>query len=265
MTGHLRFLALVFCASIGPAHLAAQSPDGTILGSAPRGPASAARMKDVVTDVGVPVVHFGADFRAMSEDQCSRKAMDAMYDQHFIEGTRSPGFAWGYNEQSLVFVRCVAQNQGVTIEVFAASRSGEEAERLRNEIRISVFDDRRPGDMVYHNGFRINGPLDQPTRANNSPPAHWGFDTRPKSLRGCMSGARLAMHKTGLAASAGGPALLWGSSPRVVVLVSCVPTDRGVSILVAATSFDGAIAERFRNSVRTITFDSVLLDDGDEE
>jgi len=49
-------------------------------------------------------------------------------------------------------------------------------------------------------------------------------------------------------------------SPRVVVLVSCVPIDGGVSILVAATSFDSKIAERFRNDVRTITFDTILLD-----
>ena len=260
MNGHRWFLALACCATILPAHLAAQSPAGTVIGPAPRGPASETKMKELEPDLGVPLVHFGADFRPMSVDQCSRKAMDAMFAQQFIEGTRSPGFAWGYNEQSLVFVHCVEVNQGVNIEVFAASRSGAEAERLRNEIRISVFDDRRPEEAAHHNGFRIDN-FDNPKRANNPPPTHWGFDTRPKSLRGCMSAARLAMHKTGLAASAGGPALLFGTSPRVVVLVSCVPIDGGVSILVAATSFDGKIAERFRNDVRTITFDAVLLDE----
>jgi hypothetical protein len=49
--------------------------------------------------------------------------------------------------------------------------------------------------------------------------------------------------------------MLWGTSPGVLVLVSCVPVDGGVSILVATTSYDGATAERFRNDVRTITFD----------
>ncbi len=263
MNGHRCSLALALCAAILPAHLSAQSPSGTVIGPPPRGPASGTKMKELDTHQGLPSVQFGADFRPMSEDQCSRKAMDAMFDQKFIEGTRSPGFAWGYNEQSLVLVHCVAVNQGVNIEVYAASRSDAEAERLRNEIRISVFDDRRPEESAHHNGFKIDN-FDNPKRANNSPPVHWGFDTRPKSLRGCISAAKLAMHKTGLTPTVGGTALLFGSSPRVVVLVSCVPIESGVAILVAATSYDGAIAERFRNDVRTITFDSVLLDNGDE-
>jgi hypothetical protein len=201
-----------------------------------------------------PAVHFGADFRPMNVDSCTKKAMDAMWDQKFFEGTRSGPTAWGFNAESLVLVRCVPQNLGVFIEVFAASRSHSEAERLRNEIRISVFDSRVPGDRIYHNGFGV-GPYNG-TRAEYHPPVHWGFDTRPRSVHGCMNGAKLAMSRTGLTSSPVGDNLMWGMSRGVTVLVSCVAIEAGVSILVAATSQDSATAEDFRNRVRTITFDS---------
>ncbi len=172
--------------------------------------------------------------------------------QNFITGTRTPPTAWGYDEQSIVprALRC-AESQGVYIEVLAASRSGDEAERLRNEIRTSVFDDRRP-DTLPVDHFSV----DDLSLVSSAPALHWGFDFRPKSLDDCMSAASLAMDQNGLAASQSGESVLWGTSPSVVVLVSCVPVDGGVSILVAAASYDGATAERFRNDVRTITFDS---------
>jgi hypothetical protein len=52
---------------------------------------------------------------------------------------------------------------------------------------------------------------------------------------------------------------MWGTSGNATALVSCVPITRGVSILVAATSEDGALAEKLRNDIRKVTFDSVAF------
>jgi hypothetical protein len=249
MNRHKRSLTLIILATL--ASLGAERPAA---GQVPL----PSKVPNRVFVEAPPAVHFGADFRPMNVDSCTRKAMDAMWDQKFFEGTRTGPSAWGFNAQSLVLVRCVPQTGGVFIEVFAASRSDSEAERLRNEIRISVFDSRAPGDMAYHNAFSV-GPFEG-TRAQNPPAVHWGFDTRPKSVQSCMSGAKLAMSRTGLTSSPAGENLMWGTSRGATVLVSCVAIDAGVSILVAATSQDGATAEDFRNRVRTITFDSVLHD-----
>jgi hypothetical protein len=215
-----------------------------------------------VAIAGVPAVHFGADWRPFDVRTCAVKAMRAMQAQNFIEGTRTPDGAWGFNEQSVVLVRCIPQNQGVYIEVLAASRSSQEAERLRNEIRISVFDARRPDLRVLHpDHFNSDsGAFSGPRRLRNYPPLHWGYDNRPKSLRACMSGAKLAMNRSGLHSSPNGNSIVWGTSSNVVVIVACTPIVRGVSILVAATSDDGQVAERYRNNIRKIAFDSVSFD-----
>jgi hypothetical protein len=183
--------------------------------------------------------------------------MDAMQDQNFIEGTREANIAWGFNEQSAVLVRCTPLNGGTFIEVLAVSRSGEEAERLRNEIRISVFDDRRPDPGVLHVDHFNNdsGAFGNPRRIRNYPSLHWGYDTRPKSQGACLSDAALAMQKYGLQMTAGGNSVVWGTSSDVTVVVSCTPIASGVSILVAAASDDAATAERFRNDIREIAFD----------
>jgi hypothetical protein len=209
-----------------------------------------------------PAVHFGSDWRPMDVRSCTIKAMDAMQAQNFIEGTRTGEAAWGFNEQSIVLVHCVPQNRGVHIQVLAASWSGQEAERLRNQIRISVFDNRRPNLGVLHpDGFNNDSGVFGPQRRpRNFPSMHWGYDTRPKSLGACVNAAKLAMHRTGLQGSPGGQALIWGKSARVTVLVECVPVQGTMSILVAAASGDGQVAERFRNDVRKITFDTVAID-----
>ena len=207
--------------------------------------------------IAAHAAHFGDDFRPMDVLSCTVKAMDAMQEQNFIEGTKDGGVAWGFNEQSVVFVRCVPVNQGVDIEVLAVSQSSGEAERLRNQIRIRVFDERRPNLSVLHvdhfnNDSGAFGPI---TRVRNAPPMHWGFDHRPKSLEACVSSAKLAMQKKGLPITTGGDSVVWGQSSDVTVLVKCLPIPGGVDILVAAASDVGATAEKFRNEIRIITFD----------
>jgi hypothetical protein len=212
-----------------------------------------------------PFVHFGADWRPLDVLSCTIKAMEAMREQDFIEGNRALDTVWGYNEQSIVLVRCVPQDQGVYIEVLATSQSNEEAERLRNQIRISVFDDRRPDledshEEHFNNNTDIgplgtNDPEFYPPRQSNLPQMHWGHDTRSKSLASCLSSAKLAMAIYKLESTTDS-SIVWGTSSNVTVIVSCVPIPSGVSILVAAISEDGATAERFRNDIRTVTFDS---------
>jgi len=213
-----------------------------------------------------PAVHFGSDWRPMDVRTCTTKAMDALRAQDFIEGTKAANSAWGFNEQSIVLVHCVPQNEGETkgvhIQVLAASRSGQEAERLRNQVRESVFDGRRPDLNVLHpDHFNTDsGAFGPRHRARNYPSLHWGYDTRPKSLGACVNAAKLAMHRTGMRA-APGQTLVWGTSSRVTVLVECAPIGGTMSILVAAASADGQVAERVRNDVRKITFDAVAIDD----
>jgi hypothetical protein len=210
-----------------------------------------------VAIAGVPAIHFGADWRDLDIHTCTGEAMEAMSNQHFITAIKEQVTTWGFNEQSIVLVRCVEQNQGVYIEVLAASRSSQEAERLRNEIRTRVFGaPRADPNMMYPD--RINGDsgaFGAPSRVRNFPPMHWGYDTRPKSQQACMRDAQAAMSSIGLQSTPDGNSLVWGTSSEVTVLVSCVPINGGVSILVAATSADGATAERFRNAVRARTFD----------
>ena len=210
----------------------------------------------------VPAVHFGSDWRPFDVRTCTTKAMDAMRAQNFIEGTKEPTSAWGFDEQSIALVHCIPHGQGVFIEVLVASRSGQEAERLRNQIRISVFDERRPDfNVLQVDHFDTDsGAFGPQTRPRNFPPLHWGFDSRPKSLVACVNGAKLAMSMRGLQSTPNGDSLVWGTSGEVTVLVECVPIQAGVSILVAATSADGQVAERFRNDIRTIVFDSVPFD-----
>jgi hypothetical protein len=157
----------------------------------------------------------------------------------------------------VVLVHCIPLNQGVYIEVLAVSHSSGEAERLRNQIRISVFDDRRPDLSVLPvSGFNSDsGAFGPQTRRRNAPQLHWGFDHRPKSLEACVSSAKLAMKTKGLQSTTSGNSIVWGQSSDVTVLVKCLPIPGGVSILVAATSDDSATAERFRNEIRVITFD----------
>jgi hypothetical protein len=204
-----------------------------------------------------PAAQYGDDFRPMDARSCTIKAMDAYQNQKFIEGRMDGEVAWGFNEESVVLVRCVAVNQGVNIQVLAVSHSAAEAERLRNQIRISVFDDRRPNLSVLPvSGFNNDsGAFGPQTRKRNAPSLQWGFDHRPKNLEACMSSAKLAMQKKGLQSSTGGDSVVWGQSNDVAVLVKCLPIPGGVSILVAATSDAAATAERFRNDIRVITFD----------
>ncbi len=203
-----------------------------------------------------PNAQYGDDFRPMDARSCTGKTMDELQARNFIEGTNDGGLAWGYNEQSVVLVRCVPMNNGVEIEVLAISRSAAEAERLRNEIRIRVFDERRPAPGVLQVGHfnTDSGAFGPITRARSQPPTQWGFDHRSKSLVACANDAKSAMQSNRLAISTGGDSVVWGQSNDAVVMVKCLPIQGGVDILVVAASESAATAERLRNDIRIVTF-----------
>jgi hypothetical protein len=197
---------------------------------------------------------YGDDFRQMDVKSCSTKAIDALSEQKFIEGNNDGQVVWGFDEQSVVLVRCVPYNNGVWIEVLAASRSPAEAERLRNIIRIRVFDARRtPRDMLAVTRFNGDG-LNRVKRPRTQPAAHWGYDHRPKSLAACTDDAKAAMQKSGLAISTSGNSVVWGQSGSALALVKCLSIPSGVDILVFATSDVSATAETYRNNIRILTF-----------
>jgi hypothetical protein len=211
-----------------------------------------------IANAAAPAMHFGADWRPLDLHTCTGEAMQAMIRQRFIGANREPAYTSGFNEQSVVLVRCVEQGKGVHIEVLAISHSSQEAERLRNQIRTSVFGARlASADMLFPTLFNGDSavPGHAPPRPINHPQLHWGADTRPKSQQACVRDAAVAMARSGLQASVNGTALVWGRSNQAAVLVSCVPIPTGVSIMVAAASDDSALAERLRNAVRSWTFD----------
>ncbi len=99
------------------------------------------QIKPAPVDSPPPTVFIGSDYRKMTVDMCMLKAMEAMiYQQHFIEARVNGSDTWGYNEKSFVLVHAVVIDDRVEIFVVAFSTLSQEAERLRNAIRVHVFD-----------------------------------------------------------------------------------------------------------------------------
>jgi len=69
-----------------------------------------------------PAVQVGADFRRMSTDDCTSKAIDVMMDkQNFIQAEASDSYAWGYTENSLAIVhQCPSMMVFTSLSQFSA-------------------------------------------------------------------------------------------------------------------------------------------------
>src|SRR5215471_3064255 len=209
-----------------------------------------------------PAMHMGSDWRTMSIWDCKNKAAQAMQDnENFLHTDRSGDQTWGYNEKTIVLVSCVSMGKSVYILVAAASQDSAEAERIRNSVRSHVFDAPAPAarypDHYDANSIALGG-----ERRSGHPPAmHWGSDYRPKSIAGCVGGARLAMSRMGLQSSVSDQSVVWGSNSELVAFVDCAPMERGVYIHVVVAAADTSVAERYRNEIRQITFNSIQFDE----
>ncbi len=206
-----------------------------------------------------PAMHMGADWRKMSVWDCNNKTAQAFQDkEHVLRMERSGNQTWAYTAKTIALVSCVPLGNSLYILVAAASRDSVEAERMRNEVRTHVFDAPAPTsrypDHYDANSSALGG-------GGYSPPLamHWGSDSRPKSVYQCVASARYAMSQLNLHESVSGR-VVWGTTNDVTAFVDCAPGGRGAHMHVVVASADSGLAEHYRNEIRRVTFDSVLID-----
>jgi hypothetical protein len=202
-----------------------------------------------------PAVHVGSDFRNMSAAECALKAVEAMgVQQNFIHAEVAGPDAWGYDERSFVMVHAVPIRDGVQIFVVAFSTDSGEAERLRNAVRVHVFNgpynSRIASTINTSDTSRRRGPL----------MLHWGNFNKQATEGAFRSCAVSAMARSGLHSSASGNQVIYGTSPNATVVALGVGLPRTARVLVIAASADSQTAERLRNDVRTSIVGCTPLD-----
>lgn len=206
-----------------------------------------------------PAMHMGSDWRSMSVWDCKNKAAQVFQDkERVLRMERSGDQTWAYTGKTIALVSCVRLGNSLYIVVAAASRDSVDAERMRNEVRTHVFDAPAP-TARYPDHYNADSAA---LGGGNKPPPlamHWGNDSRPKSVAQCVASARLAMSQLNLRESVSGP-IVWGTTNDVIAFVDCAPGGRGAYMHVVAASADSGLAEHYRNEIRRITFDSVLID-----
>lgn len=209
-----------------------------------------------------PFMHLGGDWRGMNSNECTGKAVKAMYSKNFIEGSRSGITASGFNENSIVLVYCVPMRDGVYISVISASQNNAEAARLRNEIRELIFN-APSSNGNYLDYFNLDsGAFGGRTRARNYPAMHWGGDWRQMSVPTCSYNAKDAMRKNNLSIQDDGNGDVWGVGGDSVALVSCTPNNNKVYIVVVVASQRSKAAEALRNQIREAVMNRSLFDPG---
>jgi hypothetical protein len=196
-----------------------------------------------------PAVQVGADFRRMSMDDCTSKAIDVMMDkQNFIQAEASDSYAWGYTENSLAIVHSVAINDGVYIFVAVFGTDSTEAERLRNAIREQVFDGPNIARRAPRRGvYRTN----DANRRVTSLRFEWAGFSKPATPDFFRSCAQSAMQRNGLQYSASGKQTIFGIGDNVAVVALAVSFPSHMQILVVAVSQDANEAARLTNEVRS--------------
>jgi hypothetical protein len=90
------------------------------------------------------------------------------------------------------------------------------------------------------------------TQATAGPAFQWGSDERGMSQQECLKRARFAMGETGLTVAGEDGSDVAGSGSNVTVLVTCKSLGQRSFISVVAGSSDSGLAERTRNSVRSL-------------
>ena len=85
-----------------------------------------------------------------------------------------------------------------------------------------------------------------------APNFQWGSDERGMSQQECMKRARFAMGEQGLTLNTQTSLEVLGVGPNVSVLVTCKSLGARTFISVIGGSSDPALAERYRNGVRSL-------------
>jgi len=196
-----------------------------------------------------PAVHVGGDFRRMSVEDCTSKAIDTMMDQqHFIYAEANGSYAWGYNENSIAIVHGVPMNDGVYIFVAAFSTDSAEAERLRNTIREYVFNGPSIGRRAPRSGvYRTN----DANRRATSLGFEWDGFNKPATADLFRSCAQSAMERNGLQYSASGKQIIFGIGKTATVVALGVSLPSTTQVLVIAVSADSNEATRLKHEVHS--------------
>jgi hypothetical protein len=86
-----------------------------------------------------PALHWGSDTRAMSQQECLKRAKFALGEQGLTMSGETSSEVAGSGPNVTVLVTCVALGQRTFISVMAASPDGRVAEQFRNGVRSLVM------------------------------------------------------------------------------------------------------------------------------
>jgi len=259
-----KFCLVAVMASLGVAVTAdakAQSrTNASSLPSALAGKTLGGRIQGMPGSAGAQGVtmQLGSDWRAMSVLTCTNKAIVSMQNRpQFIRSERKndkDNMVWGAYESATILVYCIAQNNGVFVEVITASYNSGEAESLRNDIRNAVLNGPDPDPKVRYPDYNnFNSILGGKPRPYIFPALHWGTDTRPLGVEDCVSRAASAVKAKNLSPTQGN-GYVFGTGPSITTLVTCTAVEGGVYVVVVAASPQSAMAERYRNDIREAVF-----------
>jgi hypothetical protein len=185
-------------------------------------------------------MHWGSDFRKMSRSVAATKAVEAMVvKENFIQAeVNGEGAVFGYNEDSAAVVFTIPVRDGVQIYMVVASRSNDEAARLRSSIRSHVF------DAPYNSRIPNKMTSNTPGRKAQAPAMHLGGDARPLSLAAFQASGQASLTRlVSNAALADGGRSVSGSSSSAITVAFYLPLDAKrafISVVAAAGSFEEA-------------------------
>jgi len=86
-----------------------------------------------------PVLHWGSDTRAMSQEECMKRARFAMGEQGLKVSGEDASDVAGTGSNVAVLVTCISFGGRTFISVVAASPDSGVAERFRNGVRSLVM------------------------------------------------------------------------------------------------------------------------------
>jgi hypothetical protein len=194
-------------------------------------------------------IHFGAEFRKISAEECVRKAMAALAKEKLIRAQiDEDGGVSGVTEQTAVKVLALPFRDGVHILVFAGGADDKEAERLRNAVRTHILEG---------------------ADAPDAPKQHQDADKSRKPYAGKLSvsleqrnvlstvrffaqAATIVLEKNGMKTHQPGPGMVFGANEQGTACMVAVPGPNEVNVRIAAAviSEDAKEADRLQNVLR---------------
>jgi M6 family metalloprotease-like protein len=201
---------------------------------------------------GPIALHYGSDFRKMTRAVAATKAVEAMVvKQNFIHAEiNGDGDVFGQNEDSTALVSAVPVRDGVEIYVVVASRSNDEAARLRSAIRAHVFDGPYNPKIPRKMSGKPEG------RRSRAPAMHLGGAPRQQTLAAFQASGRASLARLGLPVQPGKD--VFGLGTRAAAVAFYLPLGGNKAYLsVVAAAFDYDEAAYLRSAVRADIWNEV--------